>query len=309
MPYLSRGNLDFHTSVTRTGLHYKTTRLKKLLTALVDLQDHPSDKQKIAYLHKRMMRWRMKEPKEFAKRNSKFQELLHELIQAGATHGLALSATALTGTPAVEMVEEHDANDADAWSFVAAQLPHLRKYGEYACADAYHGTTIDKVTGPNYKMGFARLINKSQRAEVWKRYSEMKERGAGGTMPGDTNFGWSNFRAKSIHARVHAERAGICTTFAWAAAHDLTFGKTEGPRVEIVAFSNHVFVLVNRQGGLLHGTHIPDDWVREPEVIIVDAWYASLGHECVFRGIGTYGLDMVTDLQLVASWPPVEHGM
>jgi len=106
-----------------------------------------------------------------------------------------------------------------------------------------------------------------------------------------------------VYQKVTQERAGICTQFAKAAAHVLTSGRANGPRVEIVAFDNHVYVLVGRSGGY-KGHLLSSDWVQDAGVVIVDPWAGSLGHPTVYENYASYPLKgMVNPLKIVAERP------
>jgi len=86
-------------------------------------------------------------------------------------------------------------------------------------------------------------------------------------------------------------RAGVCTSFAMAAAHLLMGDKPEaelGFRLEIVAAKNHCFVLVNRSMAdvrnpdIEHENQIPGFPLWSDDTIIVDAWLYSMGYDCFF---------------------------
>lgn len=293
MALLDRGNTDFRASVTRTGLHYKTSRLKRLLKALVKVQDNPTDAAKLQYLFKRCHRWRIKEPKEWAARNSRYEELLGEIRTKARTLNLTLVVPGTT-------------EPVGAVAFVNRVRAELDTFKTYACADAFMNTTI---TGGvvDYRTGFAGCINPAKRTEVRARYQSIQGTRRGATTPFDSHISRGEWKAKNYemtYARVSGDQAGVCVTFAKAAAHLLTAGQADGPRVEIVSFKNHVYVLVNRQGGDDDGT-VAEGWIHEGGVIIVDPWAAAMGFECIFAGTRHYPyMGMVNPITLVATWPP-----
>lgn len=304
MALMDRGNTEFKTSVTRSGLHYKSSRLERLLKALVDVQNNPTNAEKLKYVHKRLWRWRQETPKEFAARGTKFDALLAEITAKARTLRTTLAVPGKTET-----------EGGDAVAFVARVKPQLDVFKTYGCGDAYMNSPFDKATNTyNYGRGFATCIKTSERANVEARFNDMKKRpGAGATSAADAMLSpsgtWPAINYRMTYERVTTERAGICTTFGKAAAHILTNGQTTGPSVEVVAYKNHVYLLVNRQGEYTDEGAIPDDWTAEPGIIVIDPWAASLGWPCIFLGFGAYPLkSMVKGLTLVAAWPAVEDG-
>jgi hypothetical protein len=298
MALLDTNSRDFQTSVTRSGFHYKTSRLKRLITALEDVQKHPTDRVKLAYLHKRLWRWRHKEPKEYAARNARFDELLREIQGKARTLGVALTVPGAAAAPP----------ENAAWTFVQRVEGPLNDFKDFACGDAFMYSYDKNTKSIDYTKGFAACINPSKRDVVKARSDGLKGTTRGAASPFDSHVAAGEWKAKNyeqVCGRVLSERAGICVTFAKSAAHLLTHGQTDGPRVEIVSFKNHVYVLVGRQGGVTDNGYVDADWTAEPDVIIVDPWAASMGFECVYRGFGRYPYKgMANPLLLVASWSP-----
>lgn len=293
MALLDPGDSVFATSVSRGKMHRKSGRLNKLLTALVDVQGHPNDAQKLAYLHKRLHRWSEKNPKELANRGAEVPNLSEEIRARAAQLGVRLIAP---GPP------------PDAFAFVSRVAHELNAFKEYGCGDAFMKTTYDKTTQSyDYSTGFARCIKRSKRAEVEARSRELKGTARGAASPFDSFVSPGEWKARhyaAVCARVRRERAGICVTFAKSAAHILTDGQNDGPIVEIVAYDNHAYVLVNRAGAG-QGEAIPTNWTADPNVIIIDPWAASMGHECIYRGRSNYPYGgMLNPLTLVATWDP-----
>jgi hypothetical protein len=314
---LDPGNQEFRASVTRSNWHYRSGRLKKLLTALEEVQNAgTATAQQITYLHKRLWRWRQKNPGEFSKRGGLFDRLLGDIQARARTLGVALvvPGSETSAPPRVEPVREGGGSSGNAVTFVNRVKRELDDFKEYACGDAFFGAT---KTGPDtYTGGFSGCINKAKFSEVLGRYREMQKAKTGATTPGDAivlpnaDPEWKATVFRMVYERISKERAGICTTFGKAAAHLLTAGRTTGPGVEVVAYRNHVYVLVNRKGDVEEDSRgipkIPDSWIREPDVVIVDPWAAALGWECIYyHGVRGYPLSMVKGLTLIAAWPPV----
>jgi len=298
MPLLDRGNEEFSDSVQRNNWHHKSGRLSRLLTALVDLQDNPGDRAKLHYLHKRMWRWWQKNPDETIKRGARWNDLLKEV-----------RATANAG--GVHLVVPGDTDgDTAARAFVMGVRPQLDAFKVFACGDAFMNTTIrDGV--PDYQTGFASCINPPKREEVRARSLGLQGTSRGAASPFDSKIDeerqWKSTQFRMIENRVRGDQAGICVTFAKAAGHVLTATRDEGPRVEIVSYDNHVYVLVNRTGDLAGGWRIPNGWINDPAILIVDPWAASMGYECIYEGYRTYPYKgMVDNLLLVARWGPGE---
>jgi hypothetical protein len=299
MALLDANNTEFKESVTRTGLHFKSGRLKRLLNALTDVQKNPNDGAKLAYLFKRIHRWKQENPKEFAKRGARVDELLGEIRQRAQQLHVTL------------VVPSGDGGAPPARAFVERVRPALDAFKQYACADAFLGTPYNKTTNTyDYTKGFAGCIKHSARAEVERRNRELKGTTRGATSPFDSFIkagAWNAKQYQTICGRVQSEQAGVCVTFAKAAAHILTNGQDDGPLVEIVAYKNHAYVLVNRQGEVGDNGYLPQEWINEPGVIIVDPWAASMGHECIYHGRGGYPFTgMIHPLLLVASWDDQE---
>lgn len=101
--------------------------------------------------------------------------------------------------------------------------------------------------------------------------------------------------AKAVNIYLKKAEAGICTTFAWAAAFPLiermkkeSQARTASllKRIEVVAFTNHIFVIVNRAGAkLATNEKIPSNATWGDGVYQVDVWLASLGHPTIYKGV------------------------
>ena len=297
MPLLAANDATFENSVYKYTHLYQSRGLKDLVAAVKDFQMDPKSRGKLLKLHKRLWLWRQANPKEFKNRGRLFDDLLFEIQQ----RALDLFVTLIV--PNVQ----HPASEA--WAFVSRVGPQLEAFKECASADAFLGSTYTKATDEfDYKTGFGACINPGQREAVRARHRALKGTSRGAATPFDSHLSpgeWKATKFLMAYNRVMGESAGICATFAQAAAHILTTGQQTGPRVEIVSFHNHVYVLVNRQGEV-DGNTIPPQWMGEPGIVIVDGWAAAMGYESMYVGLNRYPyLGMLNPLILVASWPPL----
>jgi hypothetical protein len=92
---------------------------------------------------------------------------------------------------------------------------------------------------------------------------------------------------RTVYERTVEGRVGICTTFAYAAAHVLTGGVRNpgGVRVEVVAaargMGTHVFVVVGRAVG----SDLGDRSTWGGEAVIVDLWLGSLKQQWAYHPV------------------------
>jgi len=301
MAYLSGAGNDFERTIDRGIGHFRSDELARAVTAIHAYITRPSA-DGIQAVRNALAAWRNRHPKEFADRGQPvYGPLKTELASECKRWGVPSEAPGDNLAAAVTSTK-----GTRGW--VNAVRPALDKLGSYACADAYLGTTYNKATDKyDYNTGFARCIPVAKRPQVEKLYREMKARGAGTANPGDAMYtpgrDWKPMNYNMVYQKVAQERAGICTQFAKAAAHVLTSGRANGPRVEIVAFDNHVYVLVGRSGGY-KGHLLGTDWVQDAGVVIVDPWAGSLGHPTVYENYASYPLKgMVNPLKIVAERP------
>jgi hypothetical protein len=103
--------------------------------------------------------------------------------------------------------------------------------------------------------------------------------------------------AKTVYEKLKAAKLGICTTFAWGAAYLLMerLKKAQSKkdraaggmrRIEVVAFTNHIFTIINRAGAALDtNAALPGTAAWGDDVIQVDAWLGTLGHAYVYKGV------------------------
>lgn len=125
-----------------------------------------------------------------------------------------------------------------AGEHVRSHLGELQTMASYACLDA---TT------------FEGCINPAQYGVIMGRYDRARDRqardvGAAAALH-DRRLEWDEANLRRVYHAVRTQRAGVCTTFAKAAAYvlaqDVDF---DTPTLEIVAYRKHVFVVVGRRG-------------------------------------------------------------
>jgi len=299
MPYLKGAGNDFEKAINRGVGHFRSSELD-LAVAAIKQYIKSASADHIKNVRDRLAAWKRLHPKEYANRGQPIQEALQAELKKECAHWRVPSEPTAVAAAA-------KTRDPRAW--VNEVRPQLDKLGGYACADAYFGCTYDKATDKyDYNTGFARCIPAAKRAQVEKLYRDMKKRGAGATTPGDAMYtpggSWKGHNYGLVHQTVTSARAGICTQFAKAAAHILTGHRPNGPRVEIVAYKNHVYVLVGRTGGYNAGHQVPPTWTSDSRLVIVDAWAGSLGNPTVYENYASYPLKgMVNPIVLVAERP------
>jgi hypothetical protein len=188
--------------------------------------------------------------------------------------------------------------DAYAWVTHVDTAEGLQQFRTYACLDA---TTFKEcIRGDQTEDGPVR-----RRENEWNQ---------GGFPPFGTNAAmaiipenrWAPGRLRVNYMRIRDQggRGAVCTTFGLLAAHVLTDGRPNGPRVEVVSYprgtGSHVYVIVGRQGGLTPQNRIPENW----DAVVVDAWAAALGHPCVFASRASFPFQgMTSNLELVMQRP------
>ena len=122
-------------------------------------------------------------------------------------------------------------------NFLEPLAADIDLYSSYACSDAGR---------------FESCINIDQKISVMNRLIRAQDRKANGVgMIGGFQVGtnWNADALKNCYERVRKERYGECTTFAKAAGHLLAQAKAPRPRLEIIAYENHVLLVVGRNGG------------------------------------------------------------
>ncbi|HEY6514251.1 MAG TPA: hypothetical protein VI032_19900 [Burkholderiaceae bacterium] len=299
MPYLKGAGNDFERAINRGIGHFRSSELDAAVAAIHGYIKSPSA-DNVKNVRDRLAAWERHHPKEYANRGQPIHDALKAELKKECSRW---------HVPAEPGSIAPAAKSSDPRTWVGEVRQQLDKLGSYACADAYFGCEYDKATDKyNYNTGFARCIPASKRAQVEKLYRDMKKRGAGATTPGDAMYtpggSWKGHNYGLVYQTVTGARAGICTQFAKAAAHVLTATRPKGPRVEIVAYKNHVYVLVGRSGGYSQGHVVPSSWTSDPRLVIVDAWAGSLGNPTVYETYASYPLKgMVNPIVLVAERP------
>lgn len=169
----------------------------------------------------------------------------------------------------------------------------LNEMKEFASMDAFANCVRHSGNPPaDWSAGFAGCIKASKRAEVMQRHDDAARRGASSGVGGGgiggfgiKNVDWREEEIRKAHQKVWDQKAGICILFAKAAGYIIGSGLTHGPRIEIVSYANHAFVILGRAGGysndgnyvLPHSMHWGNDWV------IVDGWAGAMGYDVIYQ--------------------------
>ena len=114
--------------------------------------------------------------------------------------------------------------------------------------------------------------------------------------------------AKSVDTYLKKGESGICTTFAWAASYPLIdrimkesrlSAESLLKRVEVVAYTNHIFVIVNRAGAkIARNVTLPSTAEWGADVFQVDTWLGSLGHPIIYKGIAAWNMPFLDSHQI-----------
>ena len=300
--YLSKLN-SFERAIDRGIGHFRSSELDGSVRAINTYIKKPNAPN-ITAVRNWLAGWKSRNPKEYANRGAPIEnDLRAELNQHLDKWGVP---KAPTDAPPTGPGPAWTASNVRAW--VESRRAALEKFGAYACGDLKHGQPKTGGTGePDWNNGFARIANPAKRKEIWDRYRDAKNYPGVGAQSGILiGRQWKAMQFSGIYQAVTTGKRGVCTTFAQAAAHVLTSALPHGPRVEVVSWggggAGHVFVLVNRAGGYL-GDKVPDAWVNEADIVIVDPWRASLGWQTISYGKSQYRSGMVNGLACVGEKP------
>lgn len=161
-----------------------------------------------------------------------------------------------------------------AFSFVQRFQAEFDTLASYACLDA---ATFD---------GCIFTPNKMMIKERLQRANDRKAKDAGAVAALQFGTRWNAGALANVYQRVVAERAGVCTTFAKAAGHVMTRNNLpNAPKIEIVAYRLHVFVVVGRNNqaaqatgnGLFRTHNLPHYSQWGDKWMIVDVWAGAMG--------------------------------
>ena len=304
---------EFVKHVQRINPKFKkgTSSLKPLFEVL----DDQLKKKKVGALDEDKLRGKIDKDK----RAKKYQPALTELFRvwnSDEDYAIPKNTTETKDSmlSPVLIIEEGGGSDVKPIDFVNEVRDKLEKFQEYASADVFMNTqyTDEKKTEPDWDTGFAACVNKKERKAVQERFLKFKN------VPPNTHppqfkavsatpkpgSDWAPSSYETAFKVVSKIKAGVCTQFALASAHILTSGRETGPRVEIVAYDNHVYVLVGRTGDVTKGNKVPNDWHKQSDLVIVDGWAGAMGYEVIYEGLKKYPYGMIKDLDFIAAWPP-----
>jgi hypothetical protein len=181
-----------------------------------------------------------------------------------------------------------------AGEWIKAVKHRLDRMKQFACMDAFANCPRAGGQPPvDWNLGFAGCINPARRMQVMQRHDayNASNRRAGLQMPPNRNFGWdANLgMCRSTRQKTYAAQAGLCTSFAMAAMDILTENRQPGPRIEMVAYNLHVFVIVGRAANITHnGGRLPPYQAWGNDWWIVDGWAGAMGYEVVYEGATGY---------------------
>lgn len=312
---------SFERAIARGAGHFRSAELDTAVRTIAAFIKS-KNAQTITAVRNALGNWRDRNPKEYADRGQPIESDLRTELHAQLDFFKVPKAAPSTATVSSAPVNANAAwslKDVTVW--IQALRADLERLGSYACGDLLHGqpkidrygkpVTYDPHKGPDWTQGFARVANPSQHTQVLQRYNDKKN------YPGSTNEmltpmligrGWKAGVCKGFFDAVSTGKRGVCTSFGQAAGHVLTHGRQHGPRVELVSWGGnrvgHVYVLVNRSGGYVgQGNAVPDDWVSQPQLVVVDAWLGSLGWPVIYIGGPNYRSSMRTGLLCTGEKP------
>ncbi|BCD90212.1 hypothetical protein fh0823_03510 [Francisella halioticida] len=132
------------------------------------------------------------------------------------------------------------------------------------------------------------------------------------------NVSWDSNLLNKAYDSVRNRKSGVCTTFAYAAAHIISSGRlAEAPLIEIVAYSNHIFIIVGRNhsynGNLRNRNYIDDISYWGDEYVVIDPWAIAMGYDIAFYTKSNFNSypykNMIRNLSLeMANKPPESAG-
>ena len=180
--------------------------------------------------------------------------------------------------------------------FEDAELAQYATQARFACGDAGQFSQVISNDSDYYYLN--QVLNRVYRAEADTKRAP-KAKAAQEASPGDiSELSAADYvsSARKVYTNTNEARSGICTTFAWTAAYPLLdrmlkrqtkkdLGAQGLQRVEVVAYTNHIFVIVNREGDALEINEElppPGDW--NDDVIQVDLWLGTLGWPWIYSG-------------------------
>ena len=290
----------------------KFTLKRSSLKPLFDILDDQLKKNKVAPLVEKDVMKKLGSDKRLAK----YQTAIETLLDVwGTTKDYVIPKTVnIPKDSSFSPVAEDESGpdeDVDCLAWVKKVEKQLNAFKEYMSADMFMNTSWDKSVPPmpNWKTGFAGCVNSKKRDEMLERYREFKKNPPKGSpmLPPKPGSEWKPALYKMAFEEINRNKAAICTQFALGAAHLLTTGREGGPQVEIVAFDNHVYVLVGRKGGVVKNK-VPNDWQTQKNLVIVDGWAAAMGHEAIYQGLKGYPFTgMIDNLDHIAARFPVEE--
>lgn len=287
-----------------------TSSLKPLFEVL---DEQLKKKGKVAKLDEEKLRGKIDKDK----RAKKYQPALIELFKVwntGDDYTIPPKTVEIKDSMLSPVIEEEDekGSSVSPIDFVEEVRETLEKFKQYASADVFMNTqyTDKEKTKPDWETGFARCVNPKVREDVQERFLKYKNTPPGTHPPNfkaaspspEPGSDWTPKTYQTAFTVVTKIKAGVCTQFALAAAHVLTNGRDSGPRVEIVAYDNHVYVLVGRKGEVKNNK-IPNDWHKQSDLVIVDGWAGAMGYEVIYQGLKKYPYGMIKDLDFIAGWP------
>lgn len=267
---------EFERAINRR-IGTRSRSLKAAVAAVNQFVRAPSENQ-IRQVIRAIEHWRTSDPGEWRRRFQRtWPTFSTEMREAAGRYNEVLKCLA-------ESIDVTPTTPAEALAWVKqVDTPGpngLQQFSTFACLDA---TTFRHCIRPAAKNPVL------QREAAWKA-GNYRAYGNSSGMAMIPSLHWNAAKLRNAYNRISGEggRGAVCTTFGLMAAHILTNGRVGGPRVELVAYPNgrrsHIYVLVGRQGLLTNQGRLPNDW----DAVVVDAWAASLGHDCIYANKASY---------------------
>ncbi len=290
MAYLDGVNDNFSNAVYRR-VGYQSAPMKAVIKAVREYQQLPAVPQ-IRTLKEALKAWERTHVAEYRERfgpikaDFEFELAQEERSLAPSTQNnmewVKVKSAALDAfkSYAVEDVLQYKENAA-----AGAMQDCLARYSDFA-----HATPAPVRLGQPINLGIGGLLGSDWNANRARmiynfmtfanprtvRYTQSADPKAGPTLSG------------TGRRTVTSLGSGICTQFAYAAAHVLTSGRQGGPAIDIVSWMGgvqqaHCYVVIGRE--LDDPPHrLPpnvDEWGGD--IVIVDGWLAALGHKVAYR--------------------------
>jgi hypothetical protein len=290
VPYLDGVNDNFSNAVYRT-VGYQSAPMKAVIKAVRDYQLLPAVPQ-LRTLKEALRAWERTHPAEyrdrFASIKAAFESELGEEERSLAPSTLGNIEWVKSRSAALDAFKNYAVEDVLQYmgnTGSGAMQDCLARYSDFA-----HAAPPPARLGQPINLGIGGLLgsdwNANRARMIYNFMTFANPRTVRYTPSADPKV----VPALSATGRrsITSLGSGLCTQFAYAAAHVLTAGRLGGPAIDIVSWMGgvlqaHCYVVIGRE--LDDPPHMlppnVDEWGSD--IVIVDGWLAALGHKAAYR--------------------------